>query len=662
MNGTIQPRIGINEAFAIGDPKRVEQAISDIKALGVHELRLEISWAEYITPKGEEWYDWLIPRLAGEFGLLPVILSTPEQFGIEPKSSSPPSDTEPYLNFIKKLIERHGSSFNYLELWANPENHLNWDSRLDRDFGIFSSMMAQGSELARSLGKKTVLSFTGNPKQLKAFNDSGALGGVDVIGLFSIHDFNNDTDWNQAYGIIKELFSVTPKAVWITGAGYNTGGYDEFGQIKEFISAIDTPVERLYWSSLYDGDKPENENSSKLGLKKTDGTEKLLFRLLEGGGVGAVRKAYSFQNYPLCDEDSSKRPALIIGGAGFIGTNLAKRLLDSGTPVIIYDNLSRPGVEKNLHWLVEEYGNSVRVCVADVCDSKRLRESISCAGQVYHFAAQVAVTKSLVNPFHDFNVNAKGTLTLLEVLRSMDNPPPLIFTSTNKVYGSLENMNFINQGQRYMPGDALISERGINEEFPLDFHSPYGCSKGAADQYVIDYARNFGLPAVVFRMSCIYGPHQFGNEDQGWVAYFLTKAIEEEAITIYGDGLQVRDLLYIDDLVNAFILARDNINKIKGQAFNIGGGPSNTSSLLELIDLLGELGGERPKIDFNDKRTGDQKYYVSNSSKFKAATGWSPSVSAREGIKRLYVWLMMSKGFSPVLHLTQEEQHEICAD
>jgi CDP-paratose 2-epimerase len=288
----------------------------------------------------------------------------------------------------------------------------------------------------------------------------------------------------------------------------------------------------------------------------------------------------------------------------------------------------------------------MRIEAADVQDPHALRSAVDKAAQVFHFAAQVAVTTSLTNAIHDFEVNARGTLNLLEALRAQDDPPPLVFTSTNKVYGGLPDVKLRVNGDRYEPEEDAVREAGVGEQRPLDFHSPYGCSKGTADQYVIDYARTFGLPAVVFRMSCIYGPHQFGNEDQGWVAHFLIRALEGQPITLYGDGLQVRDVLFVDDLIEAFMLTQENMSRLAGEVFNIGGGAANTTSLLELIEAINALHG-RCEIDFEDWRAGDQRYYVSDTRKFQAATGWSPRVNATEGVQRLYEWLAQSRRTLP---------------
>ena len=330
---------------------------------------------------------------------------------------------------------------------------------------------------------------------------------------------------------------------------------------------------------------------------------------------------------------------LITGGSGFIGTNLAHSLASDGRRVKLFDNLSRAGVEKNLRWLRETHGDRVTIEISDVRDPFAVQRAVAGAGMVFHFAAQVAVTTSLDDPAHDFEVNARGTLNVLEAVRAQDEPPPLVFTSTNKVYGGMEDVTLRLCGQRYAPCEAELCRRGFGEARPLDFHSPYGSSKGAADQYVLDYARSYGLRTAVFRMSCIYGPHQFGTEDQGWVAHFLLRAAEERPITLYGDGKQVRDILYVEDLVRAFHLAERHIGEISGQAFNMGGGPANTISLLELLDLIEKLHGQRPEVLFEDWRTGDQRYYVSDFRKFEAATGWRPRVNVRQGVSNLYRWL-----------------------
>ena len=315
---------------------------------------------------------------------------------------------------------------------------------------------------------------------------------------------------------------------------------------------------------------------------------------------------------------------LITGGAGFIGTNVAARYLSAGWRVLILDNLSRPGVEANLEWLLSQSGSAVRVEVADVRDPLVVNRAVACCARVYHFAAQVAVTTSLHDPMTDFEINVRGTLNVLEALRRMANPPPMLYTSTNKVYGNLNHCALGSDTARYFPDDAECLQYGASEHNSLHFHSPYGCSKGAADQYVLDYAHCYGLPTVVFRMSCIYGPHQWGNEDQGWVAHFLLQALKGRPITIYGDGKQVRDVLFVADLVEAMYLALEGIEATQGRCFNIGGGPQNTCSLLELLALIEQLQGQPPEVRWANWRTGDQRYYVSDIRAYQAAANWKP--------------------------------------
>jgi CDP-paratose 2-epimerase len=331
------------------------------------------------------------------------------------------------------------------------------------------------------------------------------------------------------------------------------------------------------------------------------------------------------------------KPVVITGGAGFIGTNLAHRLLSEGQRVILYDNLSRAGVDANLRWLTSVHGSKVQVEIADVRDLATLGRVLPHAQAVFHLAAQTAVTTSMEDPERDFDVNARGTLNVLEVLRACAKPPVLVYTSTNKVYGDLADVELRETDIRYQPADLAIQRDGISEERSLGFHTPYGCSKGTADQYVLEYARNYQLPAAVFRMSCIYGPHQMGTEDQGWVAHFVRSALEGQPICVYGDGKQVRDLLFVDDLVDAFLLARDHITRVQGQAFNIGGGATHAASLLEVIDQIREVHGSCD-VHFDAWRPSDQRYYVSNTRKFRAATDWIPQTDIAHGIEQLYLW------------------------
>ena len=331
---------------------------------------------------------------------------------------------------------------------------------------------------------------------------------------------------------------------------------------------------------------------------------------------------------------------LITGGAGFIGANLANHLANRGHTVRVLDDLSRVGVERNLAWLRAQHGDRIDPRIADVRDPEAVHAAVRDVAAVFHFAGQTAVTTSLSDPRHDFAVNAGGTLQILEAVRAMLEPPPVVFTSTNKVYGGLDDLALRIEGSRWRPVDDVLAARGVDERRPLEFRTPYGCSKGAADQYVLDYAHCFGIPAVVFRMSCIYGPRQRGTEDQGWLAHFLIRAIEGAPITIYGDGRQVRDVLFVTDLVHALVRAWTRIEALAGRAYNIGGGPDHTLSPVELVDLIAQLRGRRPEVRLAPWRTGDQRYYVSDTRAFAAVTGWQPQIGARAGVEALHGWLI----------------------
>jgi CDP-paratose 2-epimerase len=332
----------------------------------------------------------------------------------------------------------------------------------------------------------------------------------------------------------------------------------------------------------------------------------------------------------------ARRPVLVTGGAGFIGANLAHRLLSDGQPVLVFDNLSRPGVADNLAWLRECHGTHMEVQVADVRDALLLRRAVRRSCRIFHLAAQVAVTTSLADPIEDFEVNARGTLNLLEAIRAVPEPPPLLYASTSKIYGTLPGVELVDVDGRHVPRDEALRASGIGEKQPLDFHGPYGCSKGAADQYVLDYARMYHLPAVVFRLSSIYGPHQRGTEDQGWVAHFLIRTLRNEPITIYGDGRQVRDALAVEDLTEAMCRAQVRLERVAGRPFNTGVGTENTLSLRQLLELARRLHGSVPEVRFGPWRLADQRYYVADIGAFARAAGWRPRISVEEGVRRLY--------------------------
>ncbi|MFN3943709.1 MAG: SDR family NAD(P)-dependent oxidoreductase [Allosphingosinicella sp.] len=332
-------------------------------------------------------------------------------------------------------------------------------------------------------------------------------------------------------------------------------------------------------------------------------------------------------------------PILVTGGAGFIGCNIADRLAGEGHEVLVYDALTRPGVETNLAWLKDRHGARITSIVADIRDEDMLARAAREAKAVFHMAAQVAVTTSLADPRDDFEVNLKGTLNLLDTLRLKGDGTPLVFASTNKVYGDLADLDFALEGDRYVPEDKGVRECGIAESRPLDFHTPYGCSKGAADQYVLDYARSYGLRTAVVRMSCIYGHRQMGTEDQGWVAHFLIQALKGRPITLYGDGCQVRDILDVRNAVEAYVRAWERIDAISGRAFNLGGGPQNAVSLRELIGHMAMLLGREIDVRHADWRAGDQRYFVADTGAIRDALDLSPAIPWRDGVAELAGWL-----------------------
>lgn len=342
------------------------------------------------------------------------------------------------------------------------------------------------------------------------------------------------------------------------------------------------------------------------------------------------------------DNQLSDITAFITGGAGFIGSNLAKQLLSKGAKVIVYDNLSRCGVEENLAWLQQSpnYKNLTFI-KGDLCNFEKLSTAMNTVDRVYHLAGQVAVTTSVSNPRLDFEANALGTLNVLEAARHSRCNPIFLYSSTNKVYGEIENVEISEEQTRYV---AKNYPYGISETQSLDFHSPYGCSKGAGDQYVRDYSRIYGLRTIVLRQSCIYGYRQFGIEDQGWLAWFMIAIMQNRPITIFGNGKQVRDVLFIEDLLNAYELAIQSIDITSGQIYNIGGGPQNTISVWhEFGSLLEELFQCAIPVQHADWRPGDQHVYISDIRKAYADFSWKPQICVKEGVKRLHTWLCKNR-------------------
>jgi CDP-paratose 2-epimerase len=350
---------------------------------------------------------------------------------------------------------------------------------------------------------------------------------------------------------------------------------------------------------------------------------------------------------------------LVTGGAGFIGCNLADHLAGLGNRVLVYDSLQRPGVEANVAWLRERHPGQISVVVADIRDRAAIAEAVSGCQAVFHLAAQVAVTTSMLDPRTDFEVNVLGTLNVLEALRRRRPAPPLIFASTNKVYGDLADIALEDADGAWLPRDVELRRSGVSEERALNFHTPYGCSKGAADQYVLDYARSFGVPTAVLRMSCIYGDRQRGTEDQGWVAHFLLRALAGEPITIYGDGKQVRDILHVSDAIAAYVAVWRRISAVTGQAFNLGGGPDNAVSLCQVVGTIEAILGRPVALRFADWRPGDQRYFVADTRRAAAALGLERPLGWRNGLARLAHWFQVESG---IAHMPPQRAQTVPAE
>jgi CDP-paratose 2-epimerase len=336
------------------------------------------------------------------------------------------------------------------------------------------------------------------------------------------------------------------------------------------------------------------------------------------------------------------RNYLITGGAGFIGSNYVHRLLERGEKVTIYDNLSRAGAKLNLTWLENMFGkDAFHLVMGDVTDAPLLTATARSADVIIHLAGQVAVTTSVTDPRQDFESNALGTFNALEAARLSGRAPLFVYASTNKVYGGMEDVKIVEEATRWRYADLAL---GCTEGQPLDFHSPYGCSKGAGDQYVRDYARIYGLPTVVMRQSCIYGPRQFGIEDQGWLAWMVIAAVTGRQITIYGDGKQVRDVLHVDDLLDAYDAALAKMDKARGQVYNLGGGTRNVLAVWsEFGPLLEKLLGAKIHVARADWRPGDQRVFYADFSKAKQDLGWEPKIDLEEGIEKLFTWVNENK-------------------
>lgn len=644
---------GFVEWFRPGDFERTEQCISELSRSGAKYLRTHLSWAEYLAEGGEAWFDWLLPQLGERFDLLPCIHYTPPSMSRTGRASGAPFELKSYADFVDHVLTRYGKHFPNVELWNEPNNLLDWDWRADPDFLLFSEMVGGAAYWAKQRGWGVVLGGPSpfDPSWLDLMGERGVLSVVDAVGF---HGFPGTWDsedahwggWDMHAGEMRKVLDRhNPAArIWVTETGYSTWRHDETEQVRRFARALDIPAERMYWYAWRDipPEVPVQEGlwfdprHYHLGAARHDGQPKLLARLLTEGGPERVRQVTA-----LAAPQAVKgtKAVAITGGSGFIGSNLAESFLAEDEDVLIIDNLSRPGVDQNLSWLKSRYGDRVHSVFADVSDESTMNDVLQDAGAVFHLAAQTAVTTSLTDPLNDFEVNARGTLTVLEAVRKAGTNAPVIFSSTNKVYGALEDLQLLEQDERYIPASQMIRQHGVGEDRSLALCTPYGCSKGAADQYVLDYAKSFGIPTAVLRMSCIYGPHQLGTEDQGWVAHFLIQALSGAPITVYGNGKQVRDVLHVRDAVAAYRRVLAGIGQISGGAFNLGGGAANAVSILDMLSEIQAIAGRPLDISFSKWRSGDQQYFVADTRRLQTALGWHARVPWRKGLIHLAEWL-----------------------
>jgi CDP-paratose 2-epimerase len=646
-------QFGFVEWFRPGEYERTETILPELEASGAAWLRTHISWAEYLAPGGPEWFDWLLPRLARQLEVLPCIHYTPPSLSRTGRTNGAPRRLRDYADFVDVILSRYGNHFSHVELWNEPNNLLDWDWRQDSDYRLFCEMIGDAAYWVKHRGWSVVL---GGPSPFDPYwlNHMGERGLLELVAAVGFHGFPGTWDsekgnWGGWDVHLSEMRAILERynssaEVWITEAGYSTWRKDEVEQVRRFVSALDAAADRLYWYSWRDvpHDVAVQEGlwfdarHYHLGAVENAGGHKLLARCLLEGGVGRVREMAELAAPALI---GGARPVVVTGGSGFIGANLADRLMADGEDVVIIDNLSRPNVSDNLAWLKERHGKKLRPFLADIRDPNAIRPALENAKAVFHFAAQTAVTTSLASPIDDFEVNARGTLNVLEAVRAAGGRPPVICASTNKVYGCLDQVKLIELHDTYIPAVKELRENGVDETAPLDFRTPYGCSKGVAEQYVLDYGKSFGIPTAVLRMSCVYGPRQYGTEDQGWIAHFLISAMKREKITVFGDGKQVRDVLHVDDAVDAYCRLYRSIGKAAGQAYNLGGGPGNAVSVNRVLDEAKRVLQMRIEIEHEDWRAGDQRYFVADTRLLRQQLGWEAKIEWRQGLRDLARWL-----------------------
>ncbi len=604
--------VGVVNYFHIHDAAAVERVIKGLEKMGVTHLRTGVSWCDWETDGGPQWYEWVLGELCSRFSVLPCVLYTPPAKGLLPKTSSPPRDPEDYGRFVDLLLGSYPKTFEYVELWNEPNNYIEWDWTIDPEWTIFARMIASGAESAHAHGVKTVLGGMSplDPNWLNLMFLRGAMEKIDVVG---IHGFPGTWEavwegWGSHVGRVQEVLDrhSSGAEVWITECGFSTWAHDEFRQLQTLVEVMDAPVPRAYWYSAEDLDSARetldgfhcDERAYHFGLHRRDGTPKLAARIWGGGGLPAIRQMSEF-GFATGSTENLSPATLVTGGAGTVGTALVERLAAGGRNVVVLDNLSRPGSEHNLRRLKETYPE-LRAEIADIRDPFAVRRSLAGCDEVFHLAAPSPAV-ALLDPPLDLAVNLQGTMNLLEEVRRLPAPPALVYASSLEVY------------EPGLDGDA------IPENHPLSFQGLAGCSKGAADQYVLRYGSAFGFPTIVLRLGYVLGQ----DVDDAWL----------DSLIAGSRGVGSRDLLFVEDAVSALLLAMENYDALSGGAYNIGGGSANAVTLAEVVEDL--YGSVATGADDSAPAPAHSRSYVADTTAFSTITGWRPQMGVAGLISRL---------------------------
>lgn len=627
-----------------GEYERAESVIDDLRIVGCSRLRMEVSWADWHREGVADWYDWLLPRLSREVELLPCFHFTPPSLGVQPAITSPPREPKAFADWLDLMITRYGVHFDYLELWNEPNNLSEWDWRCDPDWLVFSEMIGGAAYWAKVCGKRTVLGGMSpiDPNWLRLMARRGVLDNIDVIGIhaFPAQDGVHWRGWPEVIQDVREALASCgcTRPVWISETGYATWRHDDFEQAQWFVRAMDAPAERVYWYGLQDLDGSEatidgfhvDEREYHFGIKHANGGLKLLYRLLAGGGFSRVRDAVRTVRRV---RPRAEGAAVVLGGAGFIGTALAGRLARTGVPVRVYDNFSGAASVDNLGRLDGAELTGVEVVAGDLRDTLTLNEILHDASVIYHLGAPVSAQACTEQPMFAYDTICGATVRLMEILAGLAAPPPLLYISTHKAYGRLAPVTLIFRETRCEPADESLRVFGIPEEMALRAEDIYGAARVAAEDLVLAYARQYALPATVLRLSTVYGPHQQPSRDTAWIASLCAHVATGRAMAVFGDARQVRDPLYIEDAVSALLAAQRTMDQLRHRVFNVGGGPQNAVSLLELFELIRSW-GYACDVRWNRARAQDQAWYAADTRRFWSATRWQPETRLTQGLRK----------------------------